>query len=336
MPHFKVIPNAGATTRRLLDETLESLETLGYGRGPVQEGGDWHTLLSESRSGGLFCERLVTVVEGAELLGPYPEELVHLIEDEGADGVIILVYGGDARKFFSTRCREKIFFIEGEKVPFWPSQRKTWLRKFASGKGIRLGEPAAALLVDMLEDPEELRSRVESLGAYTSGKEVTEEMVKRLAFDEGHGKMLQFLDAFCGAQIGEMMRSFEYLRKEPSPLPLITALYNRIRPAVYLSFGSKEAVKKVWALLKVRNYAGRMASEASRRYPANSLMKLASELAALSLREKTSAGEGWQGVETALFRCAGLSEDKKKPERPEVSGSFSYQSISKTTRPIPS
>ena len=315
MPRLLVIAQGGAGGRRLLDETVEGLVTAGYSRGTVQEGGEWTALIAAGRSAGLFSTRQVTVVEEAELLGAFPEDLVPFLEGEGADEVFVLLYGGDTRKYYPAPCRERITFIKGEDVPFWPSKRRAWLAQFAAGKGIALQGAAAALLVDMIEDPEELRSRVEDLGAYAAGGSVTEEMVKLLAFDEGHSRVLRFLDAFCGARAAEVLSLLDHLKREPSVLPLLTALYNRIRPAVYASCFSKRDVQKVAALLKVRDYAGRMAAEAGKNYSPAALKALALNLAALSWKEKTAVAEGWYGFEAALLQCLGATEDEKKAGR---------------------
>lgn len=315
MPRLLVISQGGAGGRRLLDETVESLVTGGYSRGTVQEGGEWTALIAAGRSAGLFSTRQVTVVEEAELLGTFPEELAPFLEGDGADEVFVLLYGGDTRKYFPTSCREAVTFIKGEDVPFWPSKRRAWLVQFAAGKGIALRGSAAGLLVDMIEDPEELRSRAEDLGSYAAGRPVTEEMVKLLAFDEGHSRVLRFLDAFCGARMVEALALLDHLKKEPSILPLLTALYNRIRPAVYSSCFSRRDAQEVTALLKVRDYAGRMAAEAGKNYPSTALKALALSLAALSWKEKTAVAEGWYGFETALLQCMRPTEDEKKAGR---------------------
>ena len=59
--------------------------------------------------------------------------------------------------------------------------------------------------------------------------------MRALSFDEGAKALLQFLDGLCQARHGEVVRSLRHLRSDPSPLRLLAALGNRLRPALYLA-----------------------------------------------------------------------------------------------------
>lgn len=312
MPRLEAIAAPGGSGRRLLDETLAALASRGYPHRRSVEGGEWSTLLAEGNTGGLFDPLGVTVVEGAEDLGPFPKDLLPLLEGEEASEVILLVYAGDPGKLLSPEARKKILLHKGEKIPFWADARKKWLRSFASSKNILLDEEGASLLVDMIEDPEELRGEVEKLGMYARGRPVDGEMVRALSFDEGRNSVLRFLDAFCTGRPQEVFSALEHLRKEPSVLPLLTALYNRLRPALYLSiFGAKRGgwVQKTF---EVRDYALRMSREASDHYSAGAIEALALGLLALSWTEKTGGAEGWWGFETLLLQCMASGGKKQK------------------------
>ena len=310
MPYLEAIAAPGGSGRRLLDETLAALESRGYPHRRTVEGGEWNSLLAEGNTGGLFDPLGVTIVESAEDLGPFPEELLPLLEEKDAPEVILLVYAGDPGKLLSPGARKKIPLLKGEKIPFWADARKKWLRSFASSKKILLEEEAASLLVDMIEDPEELRGEVEKLGNYADGRPVDGEMVRALSFDEGRNSVLRFLDAFCTGRTSEVFSSLEHLRKEPSILPLLTALYNRLRPALYLSvFGSKR-VAWVQKTFEVRDYALRMSREASALYSADAIESFTLGLLALSWTEKTGGAEGWWGFETLLLQCMASGGEK--------------------------
>ncbi|NLB83190.1 MAG: hypothetical protein GX791_02975 [Synergistaceae bacterium] len=303
MPYLEAIAAPGGSGRRLLDETLTTLASRGYPHRRTVEGGEWNTLLAEGNTGGLFDLLGVTVVESAEDLGPFPKGLLPLLEEEEASEIIILVYAGDPGKLLSPDARKKIPLRKGEKVPFWADARKKWLLSFASSKKILLAEDAASLLVDMVEDPEELRGEVEKLGMYADGRSIDGEMVRALSFDEGRNSVLRFLDAFCAGRPSEVFSALEHLRKEPSVLPLLTALYNRLRPALYLGvFGSKRGAW-VQKTFDVRDYALRMSREASALYSADAIRDFALGLLALSWTEKTGGAEGWWGFETLLLQC---------------------------------
>lgn len=303
MPYLEAIAAPGGSGRRLLDETLAAFASRGYPHRRTVEGGEWNVLLAEGNTGGLFDPLGVTVVECAEDLGPFPKELLPLLEEKDVPEVILLVYAGDPGKLLSPEARKKIALLKGEKIPFWADARKKWLISFASSKKILLEEDAASLLVDMVEDPEELRGEVEKLGNYADGRPVDGEMVRALSFDEGRNSVLRFLDAFCTGHPSEVFSALEHLRKEPSVLPLLTALYNRLRPALYLAvFGPKRGAW-VQKTFEVRDYALRMSREASSLYSADAIRDFALGLLALSWTEKTGGAEGWWGFETLLLQC---------------------------------
>ena len=303
MPRLEAIAAPGGSGRRLLEETLSALSARGYPHSRTVEGGEWRSLLADAKTRGLFEPLGTTVVESAENLGPFPKELIPLLEGDEAPEVILLVYDGDPGKLLSPEARKKIPLHKGEKIPFWADARRKWLRSFASSEKILLDEEAAVLLVDMLDDPEELRTEVEKLGIYASGRTVDGEMVRSLSFDEGRNSVLRFLDAFCAGRPAEVFSALEHLRKEPSVLPLLTALYNRLRPALYLSIFPSNRPDWVQRTFDVRDYALRMSREAAATYSAEAIRNFAVGLLALSWTEKTGGAEGWWGFETLLLQC---------------------------------
>ena len=307
MPRILVIPSAGAAGRRLLSETVRDLEGKGYPLCGAAEGGAWPDILAAGRTRGLFEEKRAVVVEDADQLGIFPPELAPFVEGEDAMEALLLMLEGDPKKTFPSEVLKKIVLIKAEAVPFWPSARRGWLMEVARRKGIALSTAGAALLVEILEDPEEIRSELEKLGACASGGVVDEEMVLALSFDDGRNRMLAFLDAFCRDSAEDVVSCMEHLRKESSVLPLLTALYNRLRPAVYLGIfpgGDMESVQKS---LEIRDYPMKMAREALRHYSEKALQALFLQLLAISWKEKTSFPEGWPAFETALLECLASS-----------------------------
>ncbi len=312
MPHLKVITAGGASGRRLVMESLDGLSRKGWTLGGTSEGGEWAALIAAGRSIGLFDEKRVTVVKSAELMGPFPDDLLPYVEEEGAAEVILLVFGGEPGKgVFSAEAKKKIVFLKGESVPFWSAQRKKWLQSLASKEKISISDDAAALLVEMLDDPEEVRSELEKLGRYAQGTRIDAETVKELSFDEGRNRMLKFLDAFCRGAAPEVFDHLGHFRTEPSVLPLLTGLYNRIRPALYLGIFSAENGERVRGALEIKDYPLKMGREALRHYSPKALAELSFGLLALSWKEKTSLAEGWPGFESLLMTCMASSMGKQ-------------------------
>ena len=311
MPHLKVIAAGGASARRLVSDELEALSKKGRAFAGTREGGEWPALIAAGRSSGLFDEKRVSVVESAELLGPFPDELLPYVEGEDAAEVILLLFEKEPGKIFSPAAKKKIGQIKVESVPFWSAQRKRWLLDLAGKEGVVVSDDAAALLVELLEDPEEVRAELRKLGLFAHGAPVDAGMVKELSFDEGRNTMLKFLDAFCQARAPEVFAALERFKREPSMLPLLTGLYNRIRPALYLGIFASGGGERVRSALEIKDYALKMGREALRHYTAKALTDLSFGLLALSWKEKTSSAEGWPGFESLLMACM-VSAGKKQ------------------------
>ena len=189
--------------RRQLAEQLAALSEKGFALAGKLEAGtafrDWKELFASAGARGLFDARTVTVAEGAEALGPFPDELASILEGSleddagggGAESVVVATFAGDTRKIFSreTLALKRILFLKAEaSVPPW--KRKDWLLKLAQEKGWRLAPDAALLLGESIESTEELRSELAKLALYADGREIALTDVRALSFDEGGRALL--------------------------------------------------------------------------------------------------------------------------------------------------
>ncbi|MGI6784852.1 MAG: DNA polymerase III subunit delta [Aminivibrio sp.] len=310
MPRLKALAASGPSGRQFLRETLQELEKKGYLRSGAAGEDDWSSLISAAGTGGLFDEKRVTVVEGAEKLGPFPDSLDALLDGEDGGNILLLVYETSPAKIFKPEIRKKVDFLKPETLSVPPWKRKEWVSSLARRMGASIAGDAAAILGEMIDDSGELRSELEKLAQYADGEPITEEMVRQLSFDEGAGRMLAFLDGFCLGRFGEVIGRLDGMKKEESVLPAVTALYNRIRPALYLSLFPNKGGDWVGLVLQIKDYPLRMSREALRRYPAKSLTELSLGLLALSWKEKTALAEGWLGFEALVARCMGRSGEK--------------------------
>lgn len=301
--------------RRQLEEQLAALSKKGYALAGKLEAGvafrDWKELFISAGGRGLFDAQSVTVAEGAEALGPFPDELSALLEDDGAESVVIAVFSGDAKKVFSkeTAALKKILFLKAEaSVPPW--KRKDWLLGLARERGWRLNPQAAALLGESLESLEELRSELEKLAFYADGREIGLDAVKALSFDEGAKALLQFLDGLCQARCGEVVKSLRHLQTDPSPLRLLAAVGNRLRPALYLACFPRDEAAALRAAGGPRDHAVRMSRLALEHFGADAVKRFMLGAVRLSWREKTSFAEGWPGFELILWELLRHARDK--------------------------
>ena len=314
--------------RRQLAEQLAALSKKGFVLAGKLEAGlafrDWKELFASAGTRGLFEARTVTVAEGAEALGPFPDELASILENgqEGdeAESVVVATFAGDTRKIFSreTLALKRILFLKAEaSVPPW--KRKDWLLGLARERGCRLNPAAAALLGESLESQEELRSELDKLSFYASGREIGVDDVRALSFDEGAKALLQFLDGLCQARHGEVVRSLQHLRSDPSPLRLLAALGNRLRPALYLACFPEDEAAALRASGGPRDHAVRMSRLALGNFGAEAIKRFMLGAAGLSWREKTSAAGGWPDFELLLWELLRHASGKgpgQKPNRP--------------------
>jgi len=293
--------------RRKLGELLDDLSKKGYaltGKMEFPPPGGWPELVAASRSGGLFDDKRITVIEAAEQLEPFPAPLAEFLEGEEADSVLVAVFGGDSKKIFAKEILKKITFIKADaSVPPW--SRKEWLMGLARDKSYRLDAPAAALLAESIESQEELRVELDKLALYTAGKLITVEIVRQLSFDEGGNILLRFLDGVCQNRVGDVLNALRHLETDTSPLPLLTALYNRLRPALYIACFPPQMEGKILPIMGAKEYALRMAKSALSRFGEKGVKYLMLDLIRLSYLEKTSFAQGWAGFESALWRFMG-------------------------------
>jgi DNA polymerase-3 subunit delta len=304
--------------RRKLEELLADLSKKGYVLAGKFEaasiGGGWPEVIAASRNRGLFDDKRMTIVEEAEQLGAFPSALNDYLDGDGADDVVVAVFSGDAnaKKVFAKESLEKVAFIRPD-PSVSPWGRRDWLiglaraqgtnAQGANARGVKLEPDAAALLAESLESQEELRAELDKLLLYANGKPITVDMVRNLSFDEGGNALLRFLDGVCQARYGDVLNALRHLRSEPSPLPLLTALYNRLRPALYIACASPRTEAKALAAVgATREYALRMARSALGRFGGENIKRFMLSLIRLSYLEKTSAAEGWIGFEAALWR----------------------------------
>ena len=320
MPHLIVIEGHEGQ-RRQLEETLTALAREDRQvSGKFDADGtfpDWRALLERVGSRGLFSAREAVVAEGCEALGAFPDGLAGSLEGPEADAVIVATFGGEAKKVFPKEvlALKKVRFLKAEaSVPPW--KRKDWLLGLARERGCRLNPAAAALLGESLESQEELRAELDKLSFYASGREIGVDDVRALSFDEGAKALLQFLDGLCQARHGEVVRSLRHLRSDPSPLRLLAALGNRLRPALYLACFPEDEAAALRASGGPRDHAVRMSRLALGNFGAEAIKRFMLGAAGLSWREKTSTAGGWPDFELLLWELLRHASGKGPGQKP--------------------
>lgn len=299
MPSLSLIVASGASQRRVLDETVKSLGKKGYTLSGRQEGGEWVSLLSENMSGGLFDENRLVVVESAALLGVLPENLSSMV-DADAPVVILLVYDAEPTKFISKEILKKCAVIRAEEFPRWPRERQAWVSDKARKMGLTMDYDAVALMVELLEDPEEIRSQLAALHLLKKNAPVKMADVQAFCLDDGSGNLLKLLDSLCGGNAVAALKSLREISAGGELFPTITALHNRTRMALYAAEYPRDS-ERFSRALGARNYAWRQATGAARLFGALALASFVTGLIKINMEEKSGRGSGWYGLELLLL-----------------------------------
>ena len=314
MPHIIAIEYSEAQ-RRQLAETLASLAKKGWPlstRYEAENFPSWQELFSTVIQPGLFAQREAVVVEGAESLGPFPENLAGTIEDDKADCVMILVFSTDTKTLKAIASSITIIKPEAQ-VPPW--KRKDWLLSLAKSQNVKIAPDAAQMLTDSIESQEELRSELLKLSTFAGKREITVADVEAVSFDEGGRALLKFLDGICDNKPQDVARGIKFLKRD-SILPTLAAITNRLRPILVMSCFPEslhtEALKAVDSDPAKKKHAVGKAKNALKHYGAECIKIFMLKAARLSFLEKTGRAEGWEGFELIVWEL--MARTKRESE----------------------
>jgi DNA polymerase-3 subunit delta len=303
VPGIIAINSSDSSYRRVLKEEIARLESLGFNLIRSQDGGEWQDLFATARTGGLFSSKGFIRVESAEELGRLPDSLVEKVEAANAASTfLILVYSRDHKKFFPKEIQSTIRILSVQKVPRWLNRRFDWLKEQADKRKIRIEKNALMFLADTIEDPDEMISELDKLSYSAKNNAVSLEMVKDLVLDEGRNAMLDVIDGICMGKTEEVIKALEVLKRGSELIPVLSAIYNRIRIAVIIHSLGKYGKDRIKQILKFRDYQFRMGNELLRRYRPEDLFVFATEVITLDYREKTNDARGWPGLECSILK----------------------------------
>ena len=311
MPQVVIISASGTSQRRLLSETIASFVARGFAVEGRSEELDWQALLSGLRTGGLFSQKRLLVVEEASRLGPFPAELLPFVEGEGASSVLLLVCEGDLRRTPGKALVARASVVRGEPVSPWGGKRVAWAHRAAQEAGVDLDGGAASLLTEWIDDVEEIRAQLPKLALAAGEGPIDRETVEALCIDEGGKNLLRLLDGICRGRVVDVLAGLTGLSREPSILPVVTALHNRLRLALYQALLPPPEARAILGALKARDYASRVAAEAARLYGADPLKDAVAGLIALNVAEKMGRGRGWNGLALLLLELLASSRGSR-------------------------
>lgn len=187
--------------------------------------------------------------------------------------------------------------INEQPAPTWPSKRAAWLMDLARNKKGKLDREAATVLVDWVDDPEELRTKLDLALQLAQGKTITVSLIEQLAENEGSRDTLKVLDAVANKDIPLLLDALSRMSSLSELIPLLSALQKRLRAAYYLSCIGRRAVD----MLALTDYQARTAEKMARTYSHHHLALALGEVCRLSLAERRSEGEGFWGLQVCLL-----------------------------------
>jgi DNA polymerase-3 subunit delta len=318
MPHIHVVSGSGAGARRLLAEVTAGLEAKGYGGVRRQEASDWGTLLAENSCRGLFEENSLVVVEEAEKLGPLPKKFVPMLEGSGASNYILLSCKSDNVSIIPREAAAKCSFSKNASPPPWARERDELIMGTVRSKGVGISKSAVMLMKELFEDMGELASESEKVASFCAllgRKEISPSAVGDYCLSDGSRSLLKFLDALCAAHGADSMEALSELVLHSELTPLLSALHNRFRLAMY--FALYPAERTVFSrALGARDYAARQAETAAKRYGGERLKNFVTGLIRMTSNERSGQSAGWFDLEVLvidLLSGAGVLKQDQKP-----------------------
>jgi DNA polymerase-3 subunit delta len=292
---LRVLTGSGAALRRLVPSEIAKTGATDVTR---QEGGEWGSLLSENRGKGLFDDKSVIVVEDAEQLGPLPKRLAPLLEGEDAAVHIILVCKGEASSVVPKEFMDRCAAAKASEPSPWSRERDEIIVAAAKKSGVRISNDAVSLLKDLFEDTGELAAEAEKAAAMClAGGEnnVTAERVSSFCMSDGSRSMLKLLDGICAGDAAESLSRLADLSRHSELTPLLSAMHNRFRLAMYFSRGKNG--RAVFARsLEAKDYASKQADMAVKKYGAEKVRDFVAGLIRIAASERVGGGASWKDL----------------------------------------
>jgi DNA polymerase-3 subunit delta len=315
MPHLHLITGSGTAQRRLVASELAALKTKGYELSARREGGEWRALLTENRGRGLFEDKSVVVIDEAEKLGAMPENLAPLLEDEDASVVILLVAKSETSAIIPKELIGRCSRSKAEEPSPWSKDRDNIVRDTARRHGVTVSRDGAALIKELFEDAGELAGEAEKLALFcaASGRgDISRSDVETFCLSDGGKSVLKLLDGLCGGNTVQSLANLEILSANAELLPVLSALHNRFRLALYFAAfpGDRGRFAKA---LGARDYASRLAEQAASLYGQERLMEFVVGLLRINSNEKSGMGASWRDLNILLIDLmSGASNVRKK------------------------
>ncbi|MDR1510160.1 MAG: hypothetical protein LBS53_11030 [Synergistaceae bacterium] len=303
MPHLHILSGSGASLRRLLADETAKLASAGYTDVRRQEGGEWGALLSENRGRDLFGDLSVVVVEEGETLGTMPERFAFMLEGPGAGTHILLVCKTDGPRPVAKEHEALCTLSKVETLPPWSKERDGIILSEAGKHGVKIARNAVSLLKELFEDIGELASEAEKLAnvcILRKRSEISVSDVEDFCMSDGNRNLLKLLDGLCSGNRVESLASLEGMSSRSELTPLLSALHNRFRLAMYYALCPDERAGYTRAL-GAKDYAARLAWGAADLYGSVKLRDFVTGLIRVASNERIGQGASWRDLDVLVI-----------------------------------
>ena len=298
MPHLRLLIASGTARKRLLDSAVDDLAKEGCGDLRRQDGGDWHSLMTDNMGISLFGERGVVIVDDAAKLGPFPDSLAPLLSPPDSGSVILLMCESETPALIPKALMGKCSALKASEPSPWSRERDNMITDGARRNGLSIRRGAIMLIKELYEDSGEMASETEKLAVFCKMRgrgEITVQDVQSLCMSDGSRGMLKLLDGICRGAHTDVLRALDVLSRGSDLLPMLSAIHNRIRLALYIAAFPME--KEAFArALGARDYAARMAETAAGIYGRDKLVKFTAGLIRINYNEKSGLGSSWRDL----------------------------------------
>ena len=314
MPHLHVISGSGAAVRRLLAEETAKLLRGGCDDINSVEPRDWCTLLSENSGRGLWSDKTAVIVEEAERLGPLPARLAPMLEGPCADNVILLVCKSDGPSIIPKELAGRCTVSKVTQPPPWSRERDEIIYAEAKKFGVSVSRQAVSMLKEMFEDIGELAAEAGMVARVCSlkgAREITPADVGETCLSDGSRNLLKLLDGLCAGNHAHCMASLEELSARSELQPLIAALHNRFRLAMYLAVFRDDRAGVIRAF-GARDYAAKQAETAVRLYGAERLSEFVTGLIRITSNDRSGRGADWRDLSLLVLDLLSFHQRKKE------------------------
>jgi DNA polymerase-3 subunit delta len=168
----------------------------------------------------------------------------------------------------------------------------------ARRQGIGIARGAVSILKELFEDVGELAAEAEKLACFCvfrKIREISEADVEEFCMSDGSRNMLRLLDGLCAGHSVESLTSLNDMSGRSELLPLLSALHNRFRLALYFAVFPGDKANFARAL-GAKDYAMRNADSAARKYGSEKLSVFVTGLIRITSNERIGQGAAWRDL----------------------------------------